>query len=90
MYSFHHTLYNPSSLVLRERLQVLNLFLGADEQRHPLVHLGGLHIHNAHLPCAAEASCLLCDERHWGALVEKPEFASGVLAVSRIPIDASV
>ena len=33
---------------------------------------------------------LLCQERHWGALVQQPELSVGVLLVSGVPINAPI
>mmetsp|Transcript_2190 Transcript_2190/g.5570 ORF Transcript_2190/g.5570 Transcript_2190/m.5570 type:complete len:288 (-) Transcript_2190:489-1352(-) len=77
-------------VLLGEGLEVLDLLLGADEQRHALVNRLGHHVQHARLAGGARAARLLRQERHGRALVQQAQLAVGVLGVAGVAVDASV
>ena len=51
----------------------LHIIRGSEDHRDPLVDIGGLDVQNVHGSCGGHASCLLHDEGHGVAFVQKSQ-----------------
>src|ERR1700681_2353732 len=56
----------------------------ADEERRPLMQLGGLNVENALMSIRGGTTSLLDDESERARFIEKAELAMGVAAIGRI------